>query len=135
NHPGEIRYLSQLARPEAALITNAGTAHIGEVGSREAIARAKGEIYEGMRPGGVALVNADDDFAQLWRDINTGRRVVDFGIGRPAVISGQYESSADGTLITVRTPDTQYLVRLGVPGIHNVRNALAAAAAAHVLGI
>ena len=48
NHLGEIGYLSRLARPTVALITNAGIAHIGELGSREAIARAKGEIYEGL---------------------------------------------------------------------------------------
>jgi UDP-N-acetylmuramoyl-tripeptide--D-alanyl-D-alanine ligase len=135
NHLGEIRYLTQLARPDVALVNNAGTAHIGEVGSREAIARAKGEIYEGLRPGGVALVNTDDDFAELWREMNAGRRVIDFGIERPAAISAQYELSGDGTLVTVRTPQTQYLVRLGVPGAHNVRNALAAAAVCHVLGI
>jgi UDP-N-acetylmuramoyl-tripeptide--D-alanyl-D-alanine ligase len=135
NHLGEIRYLAQLARPEVALVNNAGTAHIGEVGSREAIARAKGEIYEGLRPGGVALLNADQDFAELWREMNAGRRVVDFGIERPAAISAQYEMGAEATLITVRTPDTQYLVRLSVPGVHNVHNALAAAALAHVLGI
>jgi UDP-N-acetylmuramoyl-tripeptide--D-alanyl-D-alanine ligase len=135
NHLGEIRYLTQLARPEVALVNNAGTAHIGEVGSREAIARAKGEIYEGLRPGGVALVNADDDFAELWREMNAGRRVVDFGIERPAIVSAQYEMSGEATLMTVRTPQTQYLVRLSVPGAHNVRNALAAAAVAHVLGI
>jgi UDP-N-acetylmuramoyl-tripeptide--D-alanyl-D-alanine ligase len=135
NHLGEIRYLTQLARPDVALVNNAGSAHIGEVGSREAIARAKGEIYEGLRPGGVALVNTDDDFAELWREMNAGRRVVDFGIERPAAVSAQYELGGDGTLVTVRTPLTQYLVRLGVPGAHNVRNALAAAAVCHVLGI
>jgi UDP-N-acetylmuramoyl-tripeptide--D-alanyl-D-alanine ligase len=135
NHLGELRYLTQLARPDIALVNNAGTAHIGELGSREAIARAKGEIYEGLRPGGVALVNADDDFAELWREMNAGRRVVDFGIERPAAISAQYEMSGDATLMTVRTPQTQYLVRLSVPGVHNVRNALAAAAMADVLGL
>jgi UDP-N-acetylmuramoyl-tripeptide--D-alanyl-D-alanine ligase len=135
NHLGELRYLTQIARPDTALVNNAGTAHIGEVGSREAIARAKGEIYEGLRPGGVALVNADDDFAELWREMNAGRRVVDFGIEQPAAVSAQYEMSGDATLMTVRTPDTQYLIRLSVPGVHNVRNALATAALAHVLGV
>jgi UDP-N-acetylmuramoyl-tripeptide--D-alanyl-D-alanine ligase len=135
NHLGEIRYLTQLARPEVALVNNAGTAHIGELGSREAIARAKGEVYEGLRPGGVALVNADDDFAELWREMNAGRRVVDFGIERPAAVSAQYEMSREATLMTVRTPQMQFLVRLSVPGVHNVRNALAVAAVAHVLGI
>jgi UDP-N-acetylmuramoyl-tripeptide--D-alanyl-D-alanine ligase len=135
NHLGELRYLTQLARPDLALVNNAGTAHIGELGSREAIARAKGEIYEGLRAGGVALINADDDFAELWREMNQGRRIVDFGIERPAVVSAQHESGSEANLMTVRTPDGQYVVHLSVPGLHNVRNALAVTAVAHVLGI
>jgi UDP-N-acetylmuramoyl-tripeptide--D-alanyl-D-alanine ligase len=135
NHLGEISYLTQLARPTVALVTNAGAAHIGEVGSREAIARAKGEIYAGLDATGVALINADDDFAQFWRDLNRNRRVIEFGIERPAAISAQFELSAAGSLISVSTPDSAYVARLQVPGLHNVRNALAAAATAHALGI
>src|SRR5262249_56719311 len=108
NHLGEIRYHAELARPDVALVNNAGIAHIGEVGSREAIARAKGEIYEGLRPRGAALVNADDDFAELWREMNVGQRMIDFGIERPAAVSAQYEMSGDSTLMTVRTPEAQY---------------------------
>jgi len=135
NHLGEISYLTQLARPTVALVTNAGAAHIGEVGSREAIARAKGEIYAGVDATGVALINADDDFAQYWRDLNRGRRVIEFGIDRRAAISAQFELSAAGSLISVSTPNSTYVARLQVPGLHNVRNALAAAAAAHALGV
>jgi UDP-N-acetylmuramoyl-tripeptide--D-alanyl-D-alanine ligase len=135
NHLGEISHLTQLARPTVALVTNAGAAHIGEVGSREAIARAKGEIYAGLDATGVALINADDDYAQLWRDLNRGRRVIEFGIDRPAAVSAQFELSATGTLVSVSTPGAAYVARLQVPGVHNVRNALAAAAAAHALGI
>jgi len=135
NHPGEISYLTQLARPTVALVTNAGAAHIGEVGSREAIARAKGEIYAGLDATGVALINADDDFAQFWRDLNRGRRVIEFGIDRPAAVNAQFELSAAGSLMSVSTPDSAYIAQLQVPGLHNVRNALAAAAAGYALGI
>ena len=135
NHLGEIGYLTQLARPTAALVTNAGTAHIGEVGSRDAIARAKGEIYAGLDSAGVALINSDDDFAQYWRDLNRGRRVIEFSIDRPAAISAQFELDAAGSLISVSTPGAAYVARLQVPGLHNVRNALAAAAVAHALGV
>jgi UDP-N-acetylmuramoyl-tripeptide--D-alanyl-D-alanine ligase len=135
NHPGEISYLTQLARPTVALVTNAGAAHIGEVGSREAIARAKGEIYAGLDTTGVALINADDDFAQFWRDLNRGRRVIEFGIDRPAAVNAQFELSAAGSLMSVSTPDSAYIAQLQVPGLHNVRNALAAAAAGYALGI
>jgi UDP-N-acetylmuramoyl-tripeptide--D-alanyl-D-alanine ligase len=130
NHQGEIRYLTQLTSPTVALVTNAGTAHIGELGSREAIAQAKGEIYEGLN-GGVALVNADDAFADYWRGLNTGRGVIDFGMERPAAVRGRHA----GGLLSVRTPAAEYGVRLAVPGLHNARNALAACAAAHALGV
>jgi UDP-N-acetylmuramoyl-tripeptide--D-alanyl-D-alanine ligase len=60
NHLGEIAYLSNIAQPNVAVINNAGTAHIGELGSRENIAKAKGEIFEGLAEHGIAVINADD---------------------------------------------------------------------------
>ena len=124
--------------PTSALVNNAGIAHIGELGSREAIAHAKGEIYEGLRAGGIALINADDEFAAvLARAESPDARVVDFGIERPAAVSAQYETERRrDSLITVRTPDTQYRgAPAACPGVHNVRNALAAAAVAYALGV
>ena len=59
--------LSRLASPGVALVNNAHRAHIGLLGSLEAVARAKGEIYAGLRPGGIALVNEDDPFAPYWK--------------------------------------------------------------------
>jgi UDP-N-acetylmuramoyl-tripeptide--D-alanyl-D-alanine ligase len=84
NHAGEIRYLARLAAPDVALVNNAGPAHIEFFGSVEAIARAKGEIFEGLRPGGTAVINADDRHAGIWRELAGGRRIVNFGIDRPA---------------------------------------------------
>jgi UDP-N-acetylmuramoyl-tripeptide--D-alanyl-D-alanine ligase len=135
NHVGEIGYLTELARPTVALVTNAGVAHIGELGSRETIAQAKGEIYAGLNETGIALINADDEFAPLWRDLNRGRTVIEFGIERPAAVSAQFELSALGSLMSISTPGSEYVVRLQVPGLHNVRNALAAAAAGYALGV
>ena len=135
NHLGEISYLTQLTHPTVALVNNAGVAHIGELGSRDAIAQAKGEVYEGLADGGIAVINADDSFAQYWRGLNAKRRIIDFGVEQPASVGAKYELTADGSMVTVRTPDTQYVVRLQVPGLHNVRNALAACAVAHALGI
>jgi UDP-N-acetylmuramoyl-tripeptide--D-alanyl-D-alanine ligase len=135
NHRGEIGYLTRLAEPSVALVNNAGTAHIGELGSREAIAQAKGEIYQGLSGQGVAVINADDGFAGYWRGLNAGRRVVDFGLEQPALVRGQWQADAHGSQLTVRTPDASYEARLQVPGLHNVRNALAACAVAHALRI
>jgi UDP-N-acetylmuramoyl-tripeptide--D-alanyl-D-alanine ligase len=135
NHLGEIRYLTGLAQPTVALITNAGTAHIGELGSRDAIAQAKGEIYEGLGADGVALINADDAYAGYWRDLNRQHKVVDFAFDRAAAVTARCAADAQGSTLTVRTPSGEYQVRLNVPGMHNARNALAACAAAHVLGV
>jgi len=135
NHLGEIAYLTRLAAPTIALVTNAGAAHLGELGSRDAIAQAKGEIYQGLGERGIAVVNADDGYVEYWRDLNRERRVVDFGIDHPALITARCDLMAGGSRISVVTPASHYEVRLQVPGLHNVRNALAAAAAAYAAGI
>jgi UDP-N-acetylmuramoyl-tripeptide--D-alanyl-D-alanine ligase len=135
NHLGEIACLTRLARPAIALVNNAGTAHIGELGSVEAIARAKGEIFSGLAEDGIAIINADDAFADYWRSLVRGKRVVDFGLTRNASISARYELTESGSLVTFATPDGEFPVTLQVPGLHNVKNALAAATAAFVLGV
>jgi UDP-N-acetylmuramoyl-tripeptide--D-alanyl-D-alanine ligase len=135
NHRGEISYLSRLAAPTAALINNAGTAHIGELGSVEAIASAKGEIFDGLGKSGIAIINGDDAFAGYWRGLVHGRRIVDFGLDHKTTISARYELADAGSLLTVRTPGEQFVVALNVPGLHNVKNALAASAAAWTLGV
>ncbi|NJD88547.1 MAG: UDP-N-acetylmuramoyl-tripeptide--D-alanyl-D-alanine ligase [Betaproteobacteria bacterium] len=131
NHPGEIEYLSRLASPGVALVNNAHRAHIGLLGSVEAIARAKGEIYAGLRPGGMALVNADDAFAGYWKGLAAGRSVVTFGTAGDADVRGHVE---EGQLRLV-TPLDAFAVTLQVPGEHNARNAIAACAAAFALEI
>jgi UDP-N-acetylmuramoyl-tripeptide--D-alanyl-D-alanine ligase len=135
NHLGEIRYLTGLARPTVALVTNAGTAHIGELGSRDAIAQAKGEVYEGLDQAGVAIINADDAYAEYWRGLNRQHKVVDFGLESDAAVSARCATDAQGSTLAVRTASGAYQVRLNVPGMHNARNALAACAAAYVLGV
>jgi len=128
NHAGEIRYLTQLARPDVALITNAGWAHVGLLGSRAAIAQAKGEIFEGLAPDGIAVINVDDAHADDWRNLNAGRRIIGFGLDAPAEVTGRYTGHALDSEIVLRTPAGETNFTLSVPGAHNVRNALAAAA-------
>ena len=135
NHLGEISYLTSLAKPTVALINNAGTAHIGELGSVDAIARAKGEIFEGLDESGTAILNADDAFADYWRALVCGRRVVDFGLDRKAAVSARYELAVFASLVTFRTPEEQFVATLGIPGMHNIKNALAAVACAYALAI
>ncbi len=131
NHPGEIAYLAGLARPDVALITNAGPAHLEGFGSIEGVARAKGEIYAGLDPAGVAVINADDNHAQYWRGLNRERRIIDFGLDRPALVHGRWLAERRFRL---GIGDRGIDIDLPLPGRHNIRNALAAAAAAHAVG-
>jgi UDP-N-acetylmuramoyl-tripeptide--D-alanyl-D-alanine ligase len=135
NHAGEIRYLARLATPDVALINNAAPAHIEFFGSVEGIARAKGEIFEGLAPGGTAVINADDDYAGLWRELASGRRIVDFGLSGGAVVSATYRLRWLESEIVLKTPLGEARAVLKAPGLHNVRNALAASAAAVALQV
>ncbi|HEX5633166.1 MAG TPA: UDP-N-acetylmuramoyl-tripeptide--D-alanyl-D-alanine ligase, partial [Gemmatimonadales bacterium] len=131
NHAGEIDYLTRMARPAVALVTNAHRAHVGILGSVDAIAKAKGEIYGGLGAQGIAVVNEDDAFASLWKDLNGGRRIVSFGLAESADVRAGF----DGRQVRIVTPVDAFVARLQVAGEHNVRNALAACAAAHALEI
>ncbi len=135
NHEGEIRYLTNLARPSVAVVNNAGTAHIGEVGSREAIARAKGEIYEGLTDEGVAIINADDSFADYWKSLNKNRKIITFGLTESADVSASYQAIGNLIQITLKTPNGKIQFELRVLGVHNIHNALAASAVAVALGV
>lgn len=135
NHAGEIAYLTHLAQPDVAVITNAGAAHIEGLGSVEAVARAKGEIFSGLSQQGTAVINADDDYAPLWRTLIGKKRVIDFGLSVKAQISAEFKNEAYGSTIQLKLPDGIQDVSLSVPGIHNIRNSLAAAAAAVALGV
>lgn len=135
NHLGEVEYLSHIAKPDVALINNAGTAHIGELGSREKIAQAKGEIFSGLKATGVAVVNADSDFSNYWRALNAQRNVVTFGLNTQADVSARYQPLDSSSLVTLTTPTGSVEFRLSLQGVHNVSNALAASAAAFALGI
>jgi len=135
NHAGEIDYLTRLARPDVALVNNALSAHIGYLGSVENIARAKGEIFNGLADAGIAVFNADDAHAWLWREANAQRCIIDFGLKHPTVVRGQYRPSLFGSVLTLVLPNAEFEVNLQVPGEHNVMNALAAAAAAFALDV
>lgn len=135
NHAGEIDYLTRLARPDVAVVNNAMTAHIGFLGSVENIARAKGEIFNGLSAAGIAVFNADDPHAWLWRESNAQRSVTDFGLSQPATVRGRYQPAEYGSALTLVLPNATLDIALQVPGEHNVMNALAAATAAFALDI
>jgi UDP-N-acetylmuramoyl-tripeptide--D-alanyl-D-alanine ligase len=136
NHPGEIAWLCDIAAPTIAAITVCAPAHLEGFGSVEGVARAKGEIVSGLRPDGVAVLNAEDRYLPLWRELSAGRRVLSFGIDKPADVTAA-NITADGfcTRFDLGLPEGAVTVDLPLPGRHNVMNALAAAAAAHAAGI
>jgi UDP-N-acetylmuramoyl-tripeptide--D-alanyl-D-alanine ligase len=135
NHPGEIAYLSRIARPDVALIINAQAAHLAGLGTVEAVARAKGEIFQGLAANGVAVINADDPHAALWQELAAGHRVIRFGLEQQAEVSATFKLQPFGSEIEMATPTGKFAVALPVPGEHNVRNALAAAAVTQALGV
>jgi UDP-N-acetylmuramoyl-tripeptide--D-alanyl-D-alanine ligase len=135
NHEGEISYLTRLAKPTVALINNATLAHLGGLGSVEAIARAKGEIFEGLAENGTAIINADDAFADFWRRLARTRKVMTFGLKNKADVTAAYKLGADASELTLQTPQGNIEVLLPAAGLHNVSNALAATAAALAMNI
>ncbi len=135
NHLGEIRYLTNIAKPQVAIVNNAGTAHIGEVGSRQAIAEAKGEIFEGLADDGLAVINADDDYADYWQTLNAHRQVMTFGLEADADVSAQYDVQGNETHIQLKTQNGEVDMTLNLLGKHNVMNVLAASAVAVGLGV
>ncbi|MDD5179929.1 MAG: UDP-N-acetylmuramoyl-tripeptide--D-alanyl-D-alanine ligase [Gallionellaceae bacterium] len=135
NHSGEIDYLTRLAHPDVAVINNAGSAHLAGLGSVEAVARAKGEILAGLPENGSAVINADDAYAPLWRELAGNHMVTEFGLERNVAVHAQWSPQNHGAHIGVDTPQGNFSANLQVPGVHNVRNALAATAAALTLHV
>jgi len=130
NHPKEISYLTNMAKPDVAMINNAAAAHLEGFGSLEGVAKAKGEIYQGLGKEGVAIVNADDQFASLWRDIAKHNKTLSFGLQEPADVTCEWQGDIKGNRLNVRTPVGEFDCTLKLLGRHNVMNALAATAVA-----
>ncbi len=136
NHAGEIGYLTALAEPDVVAITNAGEAHLEGFGSVKGVSRAKGEILCGTSRPGVAVLNADDQYFDYWKSLVADVDVVSFGIDRVADISaGHIRADSAGSSFEIRVYGHPIEVRLSLPGLHNVRNACAAAAIASAVGI
>ncbi|MBU9825342.1 MULTISPECIES: UDP-N-acetylmuramoyl-tripeptide--D-alanyl-D-alanine ligase [Rahnella] len=137
NHPGEIAYTTALARPETALVNNLSAAHLEGFGSLAGVARAKGEIFEGLPEKGIAVINADNNDYANWQHKLNGKTVWRFS---PILAEGIDFSATDvklsplNTAFTLHSPQGNIDVSLPVPGRHNIANALAAAALALSVG-
>lgn len=136
NHEGEIEYLSDIANPDIALVNNASAAHLQGLGSVEAVAHAKGEIFSGLRDNGTAIINADDAYAGLWEGLAGTHSLLEFGMQHEDVdVTAQWQSEIARAQLQLQTPHGDLQVELKVPGQHNVYNALAATSVAVVLNI
>ena len=135
NHPGEIGYLTRIAQPTVALVTNAQRAHLAGMGTIESIAAEKGSVFLGLDASGVAVFNADDQWATLWRNQTTGRSVLCFALERTADVMGRYLAHGLENRLIIAAQEDEIEVSLALPGAHNARNALGAATAALAAGV
>ncbi len=133
NAPGEIARLCEIASPEVGVITNVGPAHLGPLGSLANVAAAKSELFLGLSPASVAVVNLDDSLLAPWAE-KLPCRVVTFGLAAAAEVTAR-EVTPQGLSqeFLLVLPQEEARISLAAPGRHNVQNALAAAACAHAL--
>lgn len=129
--PGDIAVLTGVARPDVAVVNNVAPAHLERMGSLLGVADTKAAILDALPHDGVAVINADDAFAQFFAGRVHGRRMLRFGLEASAdVYARELQVGPEGSRFVLVTPDGQAEVALALPGRHNVRNALAAAALA-----
>ncbi|WAB98982.1 UDP-N-acetylmuramoyl-tripeptide--D-alanyl-D-alanine ligase [Pseudomonas putida] len=135
---GEIRYTVGLTQPQVVIINNAGTAHVGEFGGPEKIVEAKGEILEGLGEGGTAILNLDDKAFAIWKARAGAHKVISFARSDARADFHATDIGRDARgcpSFTLHGAGASVAVQLNVLGEHNVSNALAAAAAAHAVGL
>lgn len=133
--PGDIAYLTEVVRPDVSVINNIAPGHLERMGSLLGVADTKAAIYDALPAEGVAVINADDAFAPYFAERAHGRRLVRFGLDASADITARdLKAAADSSSFTLVTPQGEAAITLALPGRHNVRNALAAAALALGVG-
>jgi UDP-N-acetylmuramoyl-tripeptide--D-alanyl-D-alanine ligase len=134
NHPGEIANLVEIAKPDYALITNIGVAHIEFFGSREAIAREKAVLAENISPTGAVILSAEDEFSE-WIGARCSSRIIKAGVERGEVQARRVSHRIDGEEFILADETGEVPAFLPVPGEHMVRNAVLAAAMGRAFGL
>ncbi|MCY7314284.1 MAG: UDP-N-acetylmuramoyl-tripeptide--D-alanyl-D-alanine ligase [Rubrivivax sp.] len=134
NHPGEIARLARWAAPTVALVNNAQREHQEFMAGVDAVARENGAVIAALGAGGTAVFPADDPYTLLWRGMAGSRRVVTFGAGGDVSCDAQWSGTALHWQLALQTPAGAVTTVLALPGEHNVRNAMAAAACALAAG-
>jgi UDP-N-acetylmuramoyl-tripeptide--D-alanyl-D-alanine ligase len=139
NHQGEIAHLASLAEPGIGIVTNAGAAHLEGFGSLEGVALGKGEMFQSLPANGTAVINADDAYAAMWRENRSADRMLTFGFEQPADFMAHKVHQVSDTQgfridFDLVTPAGTRAATIGLAGLHNLRNALGAAAVAYAVG-
>ncbi len=135
--PGEIAYTVEMVMPHVAVLTNAAATHLEGFGDLQGVVRTKGEIIDGLSAAGIAVLNADDANIQSWIDRAAGRRVYTFGMNSATAdyFATQIRGAGGtGSIFTLNTPAGSISISLALLGLHNVVNAVAAAAACTAVG-
>lgn len=137
NHPGEIDYTSSIVRPHVALVNNVASAHLEGFGSEAGVAKAKSEIFGHLAMDGTAIINADDQYADVMRQAAAGHRQLAFSCQQPAdVTATQLESDLGGRYqFQLNYKYQQASIQLPLAGRHQVSNALAAASICIALNV
>jgi len=135
NHPGEIAELAAIARPTIALVNNAQREHQEFMAAVEAVARENGQAIAMLPPDGVAVFPADDEYTPLWREMARARRTISFALAGEADLTAHADWQGDRWQVRMSTPAGALSTTLAVAGLHNVKNALAAAACALAAGV
>lgn len=137
---GELTRLCQITKPTSAVITNIGPSHLEKLGRIENVAEAKGEILDFIKPEGVSVLNMDDTFFDVFKAKSAGK-VISFGMSSSSDVYTEFTDNAlnlkslDNTTFTLICPLGKSEIKMNVIGIHNLYNALCAAAAAYGLGV
>ncbi len=132
NHKGEISYLSKIAIPDIAVITNIAEAHIEFFGSKKGIAKAKSEIFEGLKKDGTAIINRDDEFYSLMKNAARTKKIISFGLNKKSDV--YLKKTAQG-ISQIHTPKGSVNIKVKLQGEHNLKNVLAAVASTIALKI
>jgi UDP-N-acetylmuramoyl-tripeptide--D-alanyl-D-alanine ligase len=135
NGYGEIANLSEMTKPDIAVITNAGLDHIAGFGGCEGAARANGEVFPAMAGNGIAVLNGDDECLDIWRKQAGDRLCIHFGFKSGVDVRGNWQPRFDGGDLTIESLWGRIQTRLHLMGHHNALNALAAAATCLALDI
>jgi len=134
-HMGDISRLTNIASPDVGVVLKVGTAHLGEFGSREKIAETKGELIRGLRPGTTAGLGTYDEFTPKMNSNNSIRTITFGETTSCAIRAADLELHGGHAAFDLVTPESREHVELQLLGLHQVANALAAAAAAFAVGI